>query len=68
MKRQMKTGLITLIVLAGTMTGCNWQGIVGSSVLSFTAGVLGTVLFGEQTTTIRECYVDGVQVDCSELQ
>lgn len=56
--------IVTLLCLAPGCDNDNWW--YGLPV-GFVAGTVVGYLLPHPPTVVRECYVNGVQVDCSEL-
>jgi hypothetical protein len=65
-RRLRRRGLmITLVVLLGSISGCNWEVLAGSAA-SFTLGIITASHF-QKTTTEYRCFRGGVEVDCGDL-
>ncbi len=56
---------IVLAIVLAIATGCDWRALY-TSAASAAAGFLAASRM-TQTTAEQRCFVDGVEVDCSEL-
>jgi hypothetical protein len=69
-QKQMKRHLTVLVAcgLLAVGTGCNaWQLAAAAASASFGAGwLMGAIT--TPTTTETQCFRNGVQIDCSEMQ